>query len=212
MKKNAVNATTMSTKEDTTMKKVNDSNSLMINGVNITLTPEQAAAIAAMLVTDNGNSKPSPKRSAKKKNVVSETVALPADITRAKEEGENVDVTTAGGDDAETTKDFTAFKVVLKENVISFTAPNGGFMYQKAPRQALNERLKAKAKEMGYTAKYYKDVLGWKLANDAGKSAPKTKLAAICKAISNPVMPQELDAIYALWDANRAKKAAKATK
>lgn len=176
-------------------------NTLTINGIEISLTSKQSAAIAAMLLGAKA----------------AKTTEKVGGITRMKKAAKAAEV--AEATPAEVVKDeaaeaapepFTAFKVALNDGRISFTAADGKFLYQRAPRQALNERLKAAALNAGYIAKYSRDVWAWEVTAKSGKTAPKTKLTEICKLLSQPIMPEELERVYKVWDANRAKKAAKA--
>ena len=162
-------ANTNTNKEETTMKKATETNALTINGVTITLSPEQSAAIAAMLMGGTTTaSAPAPeakKRGRKAKEVKAEP----------KEQAESVKKAAA--------EPFTDFKVLLAENRFSFAKADGTFLYQKAPRQALNNRLKAVCEGKGLSVKYNKEVWAWEVLNPrTGKVPGKTVLAVMVLA------------------------------
>ena len=100
--------------------------------------------------------------------------------------------------------------MILAESRFSFAKADGTFLYQKAPRQALNNRLKAVCESKGLTVKYNKEVWGWEVLNPrTGKVPGRTVLAALVKELSVPVTPEELAAVYAAWEAAKAKRTAK---
>ena len=238
---NAVNATTtnnatMSTKkEEEIMKKATNNatnNAITLAGVQISLTAEQAATIAAMLlggnkaesaaVPDTVNEKTKVAKAAKaakpattsekgvkikkSKAKVAETAESgKSGIKKAKETEatESKDATT-------TPHDFADFKVIESGNKLSFVTANGGFMYQRAPRQALNERLKAICADKGLVVAYNNDVHAWVVTNPrTGKAPGKSVMDGIAKTLSVPVNTKDIEAVYAEWDAVRAKRAAK---
>ena len=74
----------------------------------------------------------------------------------------------------------------------------------------MNNRLKAVCESKGLSVKYNKEVWGWEVLNPrTGKVPGRTVLAGIVKELSVPVTPDELSAVYAAWEAAKAKRAAK---
>ena len=246
MKKNTINETTvnntMSTKkEEKIMKKATNNatnNAITLAGVQINLTAEQAATIAAMLLGGNKaesaavseavNEKTRGAKAAKaakaaKSAVTSEPVMektekgvkiikKPKAVSEAAESGIKPKKTeTPESKDATTTPhDFADFKVIESGNKLSFVTANGGFLYQRAPRQALNERLKAVCADKGLVVAYNNDVHAWVVTNPrTGKAPGKSVMDGIAKTLSAPVGTKDIEAVYAEWDAVRAKRAAK---
>ena len=233
MKKNTINETTvnntMSTKKEEKIMKKATNNAITLAGVQINLTAEQAATIAAMLlggnkaesaaVSDTVNEKTRVAKAAKaakpattpestEKVVKSKSKA----VSEATESGIKPKKTeTPESKDATTTPhDFADFKVIESGNKLSFVTANGGFMYQRAPRQALNERLKAICADKGLVVAYNNDVHAWVVTNPrTGKAPGKSVMDGIAKTMSTPVDAKDIEAVYAEWDAVRAKRAAK---
>lgn len=101
---------------------------------------------------------------------------------------------------------FADFTFVRKDNAITITHKDGTFLFEKAPRQALNARLKANG------ATYDKDAKAWVFTTKGGKRNIKGATEFVAKH-SNEVTADELNAIRDKWtekSAKRAKKVAKA--
>lgn len=190
----AMKKTTTAAKSTTNKEEKNMKNSLIINGIEITLTAEQSAAIAAMLMGGTTTaSAPEPEAPKKKGRKAKEVKAEP------KEQAESVK---KAADEP-----FTDFKVMMAESRFSFAKADGTFLYQKAPRQALNNRLKALCESKGLSVKYNKEVWAWEVLNPrTGKVPGRTVLAGIVKELSVPVSTDELAAVYAEWEAAKAKR------
>lgn len=237
---NAVNATTtnnatMFTKKEEEIMKNATNNILTLAGVQINLTAEQAATIAAMLLGGNNAESAAVPETVKEKTrgakaakaaksaVTSEPVMektekgvkiikKPKAVSEATESGIKPKKTeTPETKDATTTPhDFADFKVIESGNKLSFVTANGGFMYQRAPRQALNERLKAVCADKGLVVAYNNDVHAWVVTNPrTGKAPGKSVMDGITKTLSAPVGAKDIEAVYAEWDAVRAKRTAK---
>ena len=197
MKKNttAITKTTTTTKGVKEMKKATENaNALTINGITISLTPEQSAAIAAMLVGGTAVEEkveepttPTPKKSAAKKATEKKSHAA---------------------SEHEPTP-FADFAVKVEENRISFTTKDGKFLYQKAPRQALNNRLKAWCKEYNHSVSYNKEYWAWEVLTPTGRCASKTRMCTLRKMMELPVTVKEQEAVFAEWEAAKVKRAAK---
>lgn len=102
------------------------------------------------------------------------------------------------------TEGFSDFQFVRKDNTVTVVAKDGKFLYQKAPRAALNARLKS----AGFV--YDKDAKAWVLTTKGGKR----DIAGAKKFVaehSNEVTADELNAIRDGWT-NKSAKRAKATK
>lgn len=104
-----------------------------------------------------------------------------------------------------TSESFSDFVFVRKDNAITITHKDGSFLFEKAPRQALNARLKS----AGFV--YDKDAKAWVLTTKGGKRdiAGATKFVA---NHSNEVTADEINAIRDGWTEKSAKRARKATK
>ena len=102
------------------------------------------------------------------------------------------------------TEGFSDFQFVRKDNTVTVVTKDGKFLYQKAPRAALNARLKS----AGFV--YDKEAKVWALTTKGGKRdiAGATKFVA---EHSNEVTADELNAIRDGWTSKSAKRA-KATK
>lgn len=192
----------------------NNANTLTLAGIKINLTPEQAATIAAMLL---GGTAPTvntaaPKK-ARSKKAVSEAVS--ADIVKAENASE--DVTTAETHSTDQYEQlagqYTDFKVAQDGNKLSFKTANGGFLYKKTPRYALNNRIKAVCADKGLSVEYSNDCWAWVVINPrTGKAPGKSVMTGIVNALSRPIEEHELQAVRDDWAAKKAAKAAKAAK
>lgn len=102
------------------------------------------------------------------------------------------------------TEGFGDFQFVRKDNTVVVVGKDGKFLYQKAPRAALNARLKS----AGFV--YDKELKAWVLTTKGGKRdiAGATKFVA---EHSNEVTADELNAIRDGWT-SKSEKRAKATK
>ena len=100
---------------------------------------------------------------------------------------------------------FTDFMFVRKDNAITITHKDGKFLYEKAPRQALNARLKACG------ATYDKDAKAWVFLTKSGKRDIKGATEFVANH-SNEVTADEINAIRDGWTEKSAKRASKATK
>ena len=100
---------------------------------------------------------------------------------------------------------FTDFMFVRKDNAITITHKDGKFLYEKAPRQALNARLKACG------ATYDKDAKAWVFLTKSGKRDIKGATEFVANH-SNEVTADEINAIRDGWTEKSAKRANKATK
>lgn len=100
---------------------------------------------------------------------------------------------------------FSDFAFVRKDNTITITHKDGSYMYEKAPRQALNARLKANG------ATYDKDAKAWVFLTKGGKRDIKGATEFVANH-SNEVTADELNAIRDAWTEKSAKRASKATK
>lgn len=210
---NTINA---NTKEDKTMKKNNvntnttntnnatNTNTLTLAGVQINLTAEQAATIAAMLL---GGTAPTAPKKARSKKAVSEAVS--ADIVKAENVSEDVTAAKTPSTD-QLTDQYTDFKVVQDANKLSFKTANGGFLYKKTPRYALNNRIKAVCADKGLSVEYSNDCWAWVVLNPrTGKAPGKSVMTGIVNALSRPIEEHELQAVRDDWAAKKAAKAAK---
>ena len=100
---------------------------------------------------------------------------------------------------------FTDFTFVRKDNAITITHKDGKFLFEKAPRQALNARLKANG------ATYDKDAKAWVFLTKSGKRNIKGATDFVSNH-SNEVTAEEINAIRDKWTEKSAKRASKATK
>lgn len=103
------------------------------------------------------------------------------------------------------TEGFSDFQFVRKDNAVTVVGKDGKFLYQKAPRAALNARLKA----AGFV--YDKDAKVWALTTKGGKRDIKGAEKFVAEN-SNEVTADELNAIRDSWTNKSAKRASKATK
>lgn len=87
---------------------------------------------------------------------------------------------------------FDDFAYAVNKNTLRITTKNGGFLYAKAPRQALNERIKSNG------GKYDKDCKAWIFTSEK-------KVKEFIKNNSTDVTTDELNLIYEKWDARIAK-------
>ena len=94
---------------------------------------------------------------------------------------------------------------VRKDNAITITHKDGKFLFEKAPRQALNARLKANG------ATYDKDAKAWVFLTKSGKRDIKGATEFVANH-SNEVTADEINAIRDGWTEKSAKRASKATK
>ena len=104
-----------------------------------------------------------------------------------------------------TSESFTDFVFVRKDNAVTITHKDGKFLYEKAPRQALNARLKACG------ATYDKDVKAWVFLTKSGKRDIKGATRFV-ENNSNEVTADEINSIRDGWTEKSAKRASKATK
>ena len=104
-----------------------------------------------------------------------------------------------------TSESFTDFMFVRKNNAITITHKDGKFLFEKAPRQALNARLKANG------ATYDKDAKAWVFLTKSGKRDIKGATEFVANH-SNEVTADEINAIRDGWTEKSAKRASKATK
>ena len=104
-----------------------------------------------------------------------------------------------------TSESFTDFMFVRKDNAITITHKDGKFLFEKAPRQALNARLKANG------ATYDKDAKAWVFLTKSGKRDIKGATEFVANH-SNEVTADEINAIRDRWTEKSAKRASKATK
>ena len=104
-----------------------------------------------------------------------------------------------------TSESFTDFVFVRKDNAITITHKDGKFLFEKAPRQALNARLKANG------ATYDKDAKAWVFLTKSGKRDIKGATEFVANH-SNEVTADEINAIRDGWTEKSAKRASKATK
>ena len=104
-----------------------------------------------------------------------------------------------------TSESFTDFMFVRKDNTITITHKDGKFLFEKAPRQALNARLKANG------ATYDKDAKAWVFLTKSGKRDIKGATEFVANH-SNEVTADEINAIRDGWTEKSAKRASKATK
>ena len=87
-----------------------------------------------------------------------------------------------------TSESFTDFVFVRKDNAITITHKDGKFLFEKAPRQALNARLKANG------ATYDKDAKAWVFLTKSGKRDIKGATEFVANH-SNEVTADEINAI-----------------
>ena len=104
-----------------------------------------------------------------------------------------------------TSESFTDFMFVRKDNAITIAHKDGKFLFEKAPRQALNARLKANG------ATYDKDAKAWVFLTKSGKRDIKGATEFVANH-SNEVTADEINAIRDGWTEKSAKRASKATK
>ena len=104
-----------------------------------------------------------------------------------------------------TSESCTDFVFVRKDNAITITHKDGKFLFEKAPRQALNARLKANG------ATYDKDAKAWVFLTKSGKRDIKGATEFVANH-SNEVTADEINAIRDGWTEKSAKRASKATK
>lgn len=104
-----------------------------------------------------------------------------------------------------TSESFTDFVFVRKDNAITITHKDGKFLFEKAPRQALNARLKANG------ATYDKDAKAWVFLTKSGKRDIKGATEFVANH-SNEVTADEINVIRDGWTEKSAKRASKATK
>lgn len=104
-----------------------------------------------------------------------------------------------------TSESFTDFMFVRKDNAITITHKDGKFLFEKAPRQALNARLKANG------ATYDKDAKAWVFLTKSGKRDIKGATEFVANH-SNEVTADEINAIRDGWTEKSAKRTSKATK
>ena len=104
-----------------------------------------------------------------------------------------------------TSESFSDFVFVRKDNAVTITHKDGKFLFEKAPRQALNARLKANG------ATYDKDAKAWVFLTKSGKRDIKGATEFVANH-SNEVTADEINAIRDGWTEKSAKRASKATK
>ena len=104
-----------------------------------------------------------------------------------------------------TSESFSDFVFVRKDNTVTITHKDGKFLFEKAPRQALNARLKANG------ATYDKDAKAWVFLTKSGKRDIKGATEFVSNH-SNEVTADEINAIRDGWTEKSAKRASKATK
>ena len=104
-----------------------------------------------------------------------------------------------------TSESFTDFMFVRKDNTVTITHKDGKFLYEKAPRQALNARLKANG------ATYDKDAKAWVFLTKSGKRDIKGATEFVANH-SNEITADEINAIRDRWTEKSAKRASKSTK
>ena len=100
---------------------------------------------------------------------------------------------------------FSDFAFARKDNAITITHKDGSYLFEKAPRQALNARLKACG------ATYDKDAKAWVFLTKSGKRDIKGATEFVANH-SNEVTADEINAILDGWTTQSAKRASKATK
>ena len=100
---------------------------------------------------------------------------------------------------------FSDFAFVRKDNAITITHKDGKFLFEKAPRQALNARLKANG------ATYDKDAKAWVFLTKSGKRDIKGATEFV-ENHSNEVTADEINAIRDGWTEKSAKRASKGAK
>lgn len=103
------------------------------------------------------------------------------------------------------TEGFSDFRFVRKDNTVTVVGADGKYLYQKAPRAALNARLKS----AGFV--YDKDAKAWVLTTKGGKRDIKGAEKFVAEH-SNEVTADEMNAIRDSWTDKSAKRAKKATK
>ena len=186
-------------------------NTVTINGNTITITENQAAIIAAILamqatpvpVASTETAEPAAPAKGKGKGKTARKVAEtvePAAAPVAKAEAESKTAEP---------EYFTAFAVKAEGEHVSFTTPAGGFLYQKAPRAALNQRLKAYCEGKGLTCVYDKDKWAYRVTKADGSKVARTTFTALAKAMGKPVAPAEIQAILDGWTETNARRAAR---
>ena len=202
-KASATTTTTTNTKEEKNMNKA--VNTVTINGVQIPLTEGQANSVLALLLAGAGSATPeqateeaapTPKRAATRKAAGKKAEPEKAKVEKAKAEKK--------------VEDFSAFAVKADGNHLSFTSPDGKYLYQKAARAALNSRLKDICSGKGLSVSYKKEVWAWEVMNPrTGKAPGKTVLAWLVKELSAPVPAAAIQAVYNQWEEAKIKRAAK---
>ena len=103
------------------------------------------------------------------------------------------------------TEGFTDFVFVRKDNTVRVTHKDGKFLHEKAPRQVLNNRLKA----AGFV--YDKEAKAWTLTTKGGKRDIKGTEKFVSEN-SHEVTADEINAIRDGWTKSSEKRAKKATK
>ena len=199
MKKASATTTTKNTtKEEKNMNKA--VNTVTINGVQIPLTEGQANSVLALLLAGAGSTTP--------EQATEEAAPTPKKAATRKAAGKKAEPEKAKVE--KKVEDFSAFAVKADGNHLSFTSPDGKFLYQKAARQALNNRLKAVCESKGLSVKYNKDFWAWEVMNPrTGKAPGKTVLAGLVKELSAPVPAAAIQAVYNQWEEAKIKRAAK---
>lgn len=212
------NATTISKKEETGMKNATTKkntkeeknmnkavNTVTINGVQIPLTDGQANSVLALLLAGAGSATP--------EQAVEEAAPTPKKAATRKAAGKKAEPEKANVEKAKAEKkveDFSAFAVKADGNHLSFTSPDGKYLYQKAARAALNSRLKEICSSKGLSVSYKKEVWAWEVMNPrTGKAPGKTVLAGLVKELSAPVPAAAIQAVYNAWEEAKIKRAAK---
>ena len=102
-----------------------------------------------------------------------------------------------------TSESFTDFVFVRKDNAITITHKDGKFLFEKAPRQALNARLKANG------ATYDKDAKAWVFLTKSGKRDIKGATEFVANH-SNEVTADEINAIRDGCTEKSSRRASKA--
>lgn len=197
-KASATTATTTNKKEEKNMKKA--VNTVTINGVQIPLTEGQANSVLALLLAGAGSATP--------EQATEEAAPTPKKAATRKAAGKKAEPEKAKAE--KKVEDFSAFAVKADGNHLSFTSPDGKYLYQKAARAALNSRLKDICSGKGLSVSYKKEVWAWEVMNPrTGKAPGKTVLAGLVKELSAPVPAAAIQAVYNQWEEAKVKRAAK---
>lgn len=104
-----------------------------------------------------------------------------------------------------TSESFTDFMFIRKDNAVTIAHKDGKFLFEKAPRQALNARLKANG------ATYDKDAKAWVFLTKSGKRDIKGATEFVANH-SNEITADEINAIRDRWTEKSVKRASKSTK